>query len=311
MVSHKVLVAVDGSRQSLDAVRYVSRMFPPDGTQVVLCCVMSKVPEFFDDLGQGVDFAEGTLTAQAWERALKESVNTFLEQCHRTLTGRRFPPGSIQLKTMERRAGIARDILSESQGNYTGVVAGRTGLNPEMGSILGSVASKLLEKVAHTSLCLVGGKPETGRVLVALDASENAMKGVDFVASLAGGPIFEVKLFHVLRGVQAAWERSQDMSVNKQGAALAEWGVTEIEAVFKEAKEKLAAVGMDPRSIHTEVVSGTASRAAAIVQEARTGGFGTIVVGRRGLSKVQEFFMGRVGNKVIHLANDRAVWVVS
>ena len=42
----------------------------------------------------------------------------------------------------------------------------------------------------------------------------------------------------------------------------------------------------------------------------REGGYGTIVVGRRGLSKVYEFFMGRVSDKVLHLAKDMAVWIV-
>jgi hypothetical protein len=46
------------------------------------------------------------------------------------------------------------------------------------------------------------------------------------------------------------------------------------------------------------------------MEEATKGGYGTIVVGRRGVSKVYEFLMGRVSNKVIQMAKDQAVWVV-
>ncbi|MEZ4548914.1 MAG: universal stress protein [Desulfobacterales bacterium] len=42
------------------------------------------------------------------------------------------------------------------------------------------------------------------------------------------------------------------------------------------------------------------SRAGAIIREATDNGFGAIVVGRRGISKVEEFFLGRVSTKVIH-----------
>ncbi len=59
------------------------------------------------------------------------------------------------------------------------------------------------------------------------------------------------------------------------------------------------------------MITGVSSRAGAIVEEAKRGGCGTIVMGRRGLSKVEEFFMGRVSNKVINLARDMAVWLVS
>jgi nucleotide-binding universal stress UspA family protein len=47
------------------------------------------------------------------------------------------------------------------------------------------------------------------------------------------------------------------------------------------------------------------------VEEAQKNGFGTIVIGRRGLSKVRQFMMGRVSNKVLQLARDLAVWVVN
>ena len=59
------------------------------------------------------------------------------------------------------------------------------------------------------------------------------------------------------------------------------------------------------------MITGVVSRAGAIVDEARHGGYGTVVIGRRGISKVEEFFMGRVSSKVINLAKDLSVWVVS
>ncbi|MBE9535512.1 MAG: universal stress protein, partial [Proteobacteria bacterium] len=48
-----------------------------------------------------------------------------------------------------------------------------------------------------------------------------------------------------------------------------------------------------------------------IIQYALKGEYGTIVVGRRGLSEVEEFPMGRVSNKIIHMSKELAVWVVS
>jgi hypothetical protein len=47
-----------------------------------------------------------------------------------------------------------------------------------------------------------------------------------------------------------------------------------------------------------------------IVREAE-GRYGCVVGGRRGLSEVLDFFMGRVSNKVVHMAEKQAVWVVN
>jgi nucleotide-binding universal stress UspA family protein len=73
----------------------------------------------------------------------------------------------------------------------------------------------------------------------------------------------------------------------------------------------LTDAGFGPHQITPKIVSGSRSRAGAIVQEARDGDYGTIVLGRRGLSRVKEFFMGRVSNKVIHTIRNRAVWVIT
>jgi K+-sensing histidine kinase KdpD len=48
----------------------------------------------------------------------------------------------------------------------------------------------------------------------------------------------------------------------------------------------------------------------SILSEAEKGGYGTIVLGRRGISKAQEFFMGSISTKVIQLAGEKAVWIV-
>jgi nucleotide-binding universal stress UspA family protein len=73
----------------------------------------------------------------------------------------------------------------------------------------------------------------------------------------------------------------------------------------------LGKAGVKGDQVSTKVVTGVASRAKAIVEEARKGGYGTIVMGRRGLSRLEEFYMGRVSNKVLQLAKEMAVWVVN
>jgi hypothetical protein len=47
------------------------------------------------------------------------------------------------------------------------------------------------------------------------------------------------------------------------------------------------------------------------VGEARMGDYRTIVVGRKGQSRLRQFFMGRVSKKVVYMARGLAVWVVN
>ena len=62
--------------------------------------------------------------------------------------------------------------------------------------------------------------------------------------------------------------------------------------------------------LKTKVVDGTRDAATDILKEARSGGYGTLVLGRRGRSGVKEFFMGSITSKVMQDYAGMAVWIV-
>jgi len=69
--------------------------------------------------------------------------------------------------------------------------------------------------------------------------------------------------------------------------------------------------GFKSGHVTSKVITGAQSPPRTIVQEAEQGGYSPIVIGRRGLSKFQEFFMGSVSNQVIQLGVEQAVWMVT
>jgi nucleotide-binding universal stress UspA family protein len=83
-----------------------------------------------------------------------------------------------------------------------------------------------------------------------------------------------------------------------------------VSRLFQDVKGRLMTSGFEPDKISEKIISGVCSRSDAIVKEAEDSGFGTIVVGRRGLSKVEAFFMGRVGHEVVYGGKYFTVWVV-
>jgi hypothetical protein len=71
------------------------------------------------------------------------------------------------------------------------------------------------------------------------------------------------------------------------------------------ARRTLLDAGVRPERVSSRLVTG-----GAIVEEARKGNFGTIVLGRRRASKLDELDRGRVGRKVCQIVRNRAVWIV-
>ena len=314
----KILLAVDGSEQSFEAVRYVSQVFLPKRLEVVLLHVMTKVPESFWDIEKNPTFRHKLAPVAAWASQQERIIEEFMERSRQLFVERGVPEESVSVKIQERNLGVARDIVREAQNGYDAVVVGRWGMSKLKDLVWGSIANKLVGHLVHVPLWVVGGTPPTGKLLVAVDTSEEITGTVDYVASMLEGSDWQVTLFHVLRGFEsltAAYEGSVaplletiDFSELKAEFEKAE---KTIQKVFEEANSRFAEAGLDSARVTTKVVTGAPSRAKAIVEEAQAGGYGTIVVGRRGLSRVEEFFMGRVSSKVIQLAKEMAVWVVS
>jgi nucleotide-binding universal stress UspA family protein len=297
MAEHKtrILLAVDGSDQAFEAARYVSQLFAPNQIDVVLFHVTSKIPESFWDIEEDPESMLKEAAPGASEYQQEKEFQEFMEKTRQLFLDRGMSEDAVIAKIQERQVGIARDIISESGGDYQAVVLGRWGMSLLKDFLWGSIADKLLGRLTHVPLCVVGGTPHVGKILLGLDGSEGAMRAVDYVGTMVSAHL-KVTLYHAVR----AHDEEKFQKAEKS-----------MKSVFEKATCRLENAGFRRNQITTRAATGVLSRAGALVQYGLKGGYGTIVLGRRGLSEVEEFSMGRVSNKVIHMAKALAVWVVS
>lgn len=305
----KVLIAVDGSRRSIAAVRNFARLNPFHQAEVVLFHVYSGVPECYWDLEKEPKSVKVVKHVKAWEKEQKRAIAETMDRARRILWQSGFPKEKVTVKIRNRRQGFARDIVAEAKNGYDAVVIRRRGRGALRSMVMGSVATKLLEKLTFVPLLIMGRDVVGGKILVGLDRSDGALRALNFVAANLGGFDYDVHLAYVLRSETVAKQEVPEMDVCEtetwRGAAL-----QAITGVFEEAKRRLVEHGFNPNQISTEVITGVVSRSAALVKTARAGGYSVIVVGRRGLSQPRSFSIGRVSNKVVHLGRKLSVWVV-
>lgn len=158
------------------------------------------------------------------------------------------------------------------------------------------------------------------KVLVAFDGSENSFKAVDYVGSIAKNcSDCEINILYV--------ERLPDKDIYKDDES---WK-TQCELNENEIMEKLEAarkilidlgvandeLGMEyfascKSPFHeTDICSTGRSIGMDILRIREEGSYDTIVIGRRGVSKAEEFLFGSVSTKIVQSAVDCTVWVVS
>jgi nucleotide-binding universal stress UspA family protein len=315
-IQRKVLVLVDGSERAIQTVNYVKDFMPVEkDTRIVLFHVFSGIPEEYRELEQELPCITVADQLKNRETQEKGNIRACLEQAKNILISGGYSELSIEVKFHSLEKGIARDIIDEARNGYSAVVLRRRGMGVLKNLILGSVAVKLLQSLTFIPIIIVGQAPPVKKILLAVDASPASMKAIEFVASLLGGHGYEVCVFHAIPGLGAI---NFDLSdTNKREPPEVDMSDTCMEAfklkvarLFQDVKDRLMASGFKSEKISEKILSGVHSRSDAIVKEAEDGGYGTIVVGRRGLSKVEAFFMGRVGHEVVYGGKNFTVWVV-
>lgn len=159
------------------------------------------------------------------------------------------------------------------------------------------------------------------RMLLAVDESENSHRAVQYVGSLLHRtPDVALTLFHVLKpmprgllehGGSENPAAEAELSVqlrNEQDAWIRKERESECH-VLKKACEALIESGFD--TSHVTLRFGHDDDIARnILEEARSGRYETIVVGRHGTSRIKQIFGGGVTDQLLRDAKGFAIWVV-
>jgi nucleotide-binding universal stress UspA family protein len=144
-------------------------------------------------------------------------------------------------------------------------------------------------------------------ILVAVDESENSRRAVSYVADLLEGmPGFRFFVLHIIN------EPGEDFfASNPEKEAWMQERQQAAKKILADAKDLLLSRGFDPKLVTTRArVRYCPSVAECILNEAKLSQSETIVVGRKGVSRKEEFLFGSVSNRIIHKAKDCTVWVV-
>ncbi len=153
------------------------------------------------------------------------------------------------------------------------------------------------------------------KLLVALDESENAMEAVRFLAR-SFTPDHEVTLFNVIMDISSVCSLNSPelhpLFLQQQiNFCIIEDKKKElVNQSISEARKILLGAGFPEKNITVKIENRKKGVAQDIIDETRLG-YDAVVMGRRGLSGIAEFFIGSVSQKVLHGTKDLSVILVS
>jgi nucleotide-binding universal stress UspA family protein len=153
------------------------------------------------------------------------------------------------------------------------------------------------------------------KILIAFDDSENAIRAVKFIVETFS-PQNKITLFSVVQDTAALCDmNSPELTPyfrDQQGnfCALEEKKKSLISEALAQATALLQEAGFPEGNISVKVNHKASGVARDIIAEARTG-YDLVVLGRRGITGIREFFFGSVSQKVLHGAGDISILVIN
>ncbi|CAB5091312.1 hypothetical protein D3OALGA1CA_5476 [Olavius algarvensis associated proteobacterium Delta 3] len=306
----KILVAVDDSMPCRACVKYIGELSAIiSNLHMTLCHIQPGVSQFL--ITEAKTDARARTELNKILRKNETAAKDMLAGIRDRLKADGFDPERIETLTRPKDLGLAKDIIELAQeGRYDAIAAGRRGLSGLQEMFLGSLTSKLAEHSAVIPVWIISGKVPNTRILLAVDGSESAYRAVDHVSfMLDGNTDVTVTLFHALPNMRDYCE----IDFSDTNKDIEEFMVEDdkrcLNRFYAHALKRFKESGIDEKQIEVKEAGKKGNVGKAIVQEAKNGDYGTVVVGRQGLGR--SFFMGRISKYVLSQADNRAVWMVS
>jgi nucleotide-binding universal stress UspA family protein len=277
----KILLPVDGSKHSLNAVRYVAeRLWPSlEDAEITLLHVHSRVPpRAASAVGRTV--VEAYYQSEA--EAAQKSARKLLDQRGIPCNALRMPgyPGKV---IPEYAESMGADLL----------VMGSHGLGAAKGLLLGSVTQAVIANCGTPLLVIREGQlpPEKGEVLVAVDGSAYTRRAVAYLLRHRAqfAPQGRITLMHVspppgrmLTAVERILESQRQ---------------TDNERAMRPAKRLLDKVGVKYKALNV-----TGDPGERLADHARGNHASLIVMGSHGRGSMTSLMLGSVTQKTLTAA---------
>ena len=310
-ISRMIVVPVDGYGSARKSIDYIHSLFgPAHPLKITLLCVVpiyslaqcggSAVPR---ETLQRIDMANAKAAAAA-KKTLASAKKALIEKG--------FGEHQITIVHQDRKEGIARDICAFSENAMAdGILISTMGRSRLEAFLIGETANKVLELSRISPVWLLKGSVTAKGVLIAMDASEGALRGVDHAGFMLAGTDCPVTLFYTKRHFWRFLPGDMIAETPELESFCQQEAVKKIEPYMSKAREILRTAGLADQRISVRIVNGSRNAARDILRAAEDLDCGTIVLGRRGLTGVRSYTLGSVSRKVLESAVDKALWMVS
>jgi nucleotide-binding universal stress UspA family protein len=306
----KVLIAVDDSRHSENTLHYAAGLIESvKPLKFVLYYVQPTISQYLVDEARTKPRANAEL--KELMRKSQASAKALLEKHKALMVSAGVSDSDVQTVSLPRKFGVAKDVLEYGTALlYDAILVGRRGVSGLTEVFVGSVSNNVVNNSELLPVWVVDGKAPSSDIMVAVDGSQSSLRAVDHLSFIFGGnPDVTISFFHVTpRLADFCPIDFSDTETSTLEEIIQEGDKAFIDRFYARALKKLADAGIHERQIRINVQKGGFKVSKAVLDAYRKGGFGTLIVGRRGSDR--RYFSGSVSRYLVTQFSGGALWVV-
>lgn len=279
----KLLVAIDGSTQSMNAVQSLAHFKPPEELTLVHALTL---PELDHPMitSQVRDQMRDDI-----EKKLRQEGNTLLSK-----TAQELPQDFGPAQQVHQIGSPAQVILETAESTHPDVIMlGARGLGQVKELILGSVSHRTLLHAPCSIFIFKGSLPSMRKILLPVEGEKDAQVAFKFLEAKPFRKSVEIQLMLVWPQPQTPWPITVGQS--KQ---LEEHAITHTQEHLNSLAAKLEALGYPATTF-----VGLGEPSYAIMEQQRANNADMIIMGSHGRGGISRFFLGSVSHSVLHQAD--------
>jgi nucleotide-binding universal stress UspA family protein len=310
----KFLVSVVDSIHSTHAVEYMLRMTPIMQDFIyMLFYVQPTISDYIKDESRKDANAREKL--KALDEKNEALGNDILNRHKKRLMEHHVPEEKIFLLNRKRLQAAAWDIIHHAWNeSVDAIVMGRRGFSKFQDIFIGSTTKSVIDHNPDTPVWVIDGEIVSKKILLAVDGSTNSIKALEYLCDiLRHNPDAPLTLFHV----QTSWRDCCDIDFTAAMSPEDEQSTSNIIekanrqciANFMEhAQNRLKEQEIPKNRMEIKTQQSKLNIGKTILEEFQNGGYGTLVVGKRGMNRGS--FMGSVSNYLATHLENGALWIV-
>ena len=303
-MAYHFLVATDGSHLADYSAEYLGFMYGAlKDTEITVLHVTEPAPTWmYGSAVTSKGMAESIKKSRQIAEKDAEEASKIVEHTSMLLKRNGFKPENIKTVIMQRGQSSAAAIINYAKkGLFDAVLAGRRGLGHMMSYFIGSVSYNMLQIMKDVPVWFMEQPIYSKRVLVALDNCEECMKVADHAAyvfkDVEG---VEITLLHVIHGLVPGLRSERAGGFQDVEDLYGELRADTEREIFPAVKEIFEDNGFDMERVKIKLEKCGRPIAGEVVSEFVSGGYGTLVMGRRGISGWEAMFPGSVSDRIMH-----------